>query len=123
VARQGRGFIVANAVMLAAFAAFTAVQWNDPDPVRWMLMYGAAAAACACALYRAVPWPAAAAVGAVALVWGLTLAPGVLAEAPGARLFSPDGMMSPGVEEAREMLGLFIVAAWMAALVVAGRTS
>jgi hypothetical protein len=113
------GLRVANAVLLAAFAAFTAVQWNDPDPVRWMLIYGAAAAACAWALRRPVPWPVAVAVGAVALVWALALAPGVLAESALSRAFSPEGMMSPGVEEAREMLGLLIVAVWMAVLVVA----
>jgi hypothetical protein len=122
-----QGLRVANAVMLAVFAASAVVQWNDPDPVQWMLIYGAAAAACAWALRRALPWPAPAAVGAVALAWALTLVPEVLA-VPGVlgdpalwQVFSPRAMLSSAVEEARERLGLLLVAAWMAVLVAARR--
>ena len=119
--QQSRAFVAANAVMLLAFIGFTGVQWNDPDPIRWMLMYGSAALACALHLYGVLPWMLAAAVGLVALAWAAIWAPGVIVNAPIGQLFTTYRMMSPEIEETREMLGLLIVAAWMAALVAVRR--
>jgi hypothetical protein len=116
---QGRAFLAANSVMLLAFVGATVVQWNDPDPVRWMLMYGSAAAVCALDLFGALPWKLAAAVGGVALIWAAIWAPGVLMTTPIEQLFTTYRMMSPEIEEARELLGLLLVAGWMAALAAA----
>lgn len=121
MAQQSKAFVAANTVMLLAFVGFTAVQRNDPDPIRWMLMYGSAAVACALHLSGVLPWMLAAAVGVVALVWGAIWAPGVITNAPIGQLFTTYQMMSPEIEEAREMLGLLIVAAWMAVLVAVRR--
>jgi hypothetical protein len=33
-------FRVANAVMTLLFLVATFVQYNDPDPIRWMAIYG-----------------------------------------------------------------------------------
>src|SRR5688500_5955901 len=101
-------------LLLYLFSA--AVQGNDPDPLRWIAVYAAAAAACGLALahlHRAARLLAMA-IAAVALVWSLTLMPGVLAAPPSlADLFVP-AMKTVAVEEAREALGLWIVAAGMA---------
>ena len=35
-----------NALALAAFLFSVAVQFNDPDPLRWVAVYGAAAIVC-----------------------------------------------------------------------------
>lgn len=112
-----------NIVMLFVFAGFTAVQWNDPDSVRWMLVYGAAGVACGLHLSGVLPWQFAGAVGASALVWAAIWAPGVMASAPVSQLFTTYRMMSPEIEEARELLGLLIVVGWMALLVAARRRS
>ena len=69
---------VANWVMLAAFLFSVAVQYNDPDPVRWMLIYGLAALACILKLMGRLKWYLPAAVGAAAFGWAASLAPGVI---------------------------------------------
>lgn len=109
--------------MLVLFAFSVVVQVNDPDPLRWMALYGLAAVACALSLVaRARPWfPAL--VGVIALGWAATLAPRVLGNVPFSDMFGAFEMRSTGIEESREMYGLLIVAAWMAAVAVrASRT-
>jgi hypothetical protein len=112
-----RAFTVANAVMLLLFVAFTVVQWNDPDGPLWMLLYGMAAASCALQLAGVLPWRLAAAIGLIALAWAVIWAPGVIAHPALAQMFASYQMMSAPVEEVRELVGLLIVAAWMAMLV------
>lgn len=119
--QQSRVFVAVNTVMLLAFVGSTVVQWNDPDPVRWMLLYGSAALACALHLFGVLPWRLAAAVGVVALVWSAIWAPGVITNAPIGQLFTTYQMMGLEIEEARELLGLLIVAGWMAVLVAVRR--
>lgn len=104
---------VANAVFAALFLLSVVVQYNDPDPIRWMAIYGAALAMCL--LRGRVPWWAPAIVGVVAGIWGLTLVPGVLAEAELADLVRTMKHENHA-EEARELGGLCLVALWTGAL-------
>ena len=110
-------FRVANWVMTAAFLFSVAVQYNDPDPMRWMLIYGLAALACVLKLLGRLRWYLPAAVGATAFGWAASLAPGVIGKTTIGEMFQSFHMINPVVEEAREMGGLFIVAAWMGVLV------
>jgi hypothetical protein len=105
--------------MLAAFALSAVVQYNDPDPLGWILVYAAAAAACATGGRGPGRWLAAT-VGAVALVWSLGLAPGVVGHGRISDAFARMEDHRPIVEETREMLGLALVAAWMAVLALRG---
>lgn len=93
-----------------AFAAFAYLNLNDPDPVRWVLAYGATAVLFACAFLgradrRIIGWYA------VALaIWMCTLFPGMI---DWARLGFPSitGSMQahePHIEVVREFLGLLI---------------
>jgi hypothetical protein len=109
---------VVAAALALAFVVFALLQLNDPDPVGWTAIYGAAALAWGLAAAGRPPWPLAAAVGMVAAAWAATLAPGVIASG---KLRDLAGTMGPGsgAEEARELLGLVIVAVAMAALVLA----
>ncbi len=110
-------FRVANALMTALFAVAVAVQYNDPDPIRWMAIYGAAGALSAWAAVRGgAPFPASVAVGLIALVWGLVTASGVNDRAAFSQMFQSWEMKSPSIEEAREASGLLIAAGWMAVL-------
>jgi hypothetical protein len=66
-------FRYASWAMAALFAICVALQYNDPDPIRWMLIYGAA-------MVISVALPAKRAVsfiglilGAAALVWAVVL--------------------------------------------------
>ena len=95
----------ANAVLCVLFLFAVAVQYNDPDPIRWMAMYGSAAVCCLLALIGRLPRILPAAVGLVALVWAVVLGASVVR-----------GNQPLNSEEGRETMGLVIVAFWMALL-------
>ena len=40
-------FAIANGIMAAMFLLSAVLQYNDPDPLRWIALYAAAALACA----------------------------------------------------------------------------
>jgi hypothetical protein len=108
---------VLDALMAALFALAAVVQFNDPDPVRWAVLYGLSCLLSLGPLFgRRVPPLACAAVGGAALAWGLWW----MAAGPGtgayARMFDAWEMRSMAIEEAREASGLLLVAAWMAAV-------
>ncbi|HSC27336.1 MAG TPA: transmembrane 220 family protein [Vicinamibacterales bacterium] len=112
---------ILSAGMAAVFALGVIVQYNDPDPLRWMLVYGAACAlSCWAAVQRSVPILAASALGLVALVWGLSLEAGVYGRVMPAELVEAWEMKDERVETAREAGGLLIVGAW--AFFLAGRS-
>ena len=115
-------FRIVNSLMALLFAVAVAVQYNDPDPVRWMALYGAA---CLVSLTAAVreraPMLVAAGVGIVALAWGAYWAvTSGTALTLYEHMFDSWEMKDTHIEEAREASGLFIVAIWMA--VVAARS-
>lgn len=102
---------VANAALGLLFVFSVAVQYNDPDPVRWMVIYGLAALACvawerrlASRLRFAVPAVAA----AWAVAWGRTVHLGV----PAWTALTDWQMHAQGSEELRETCGLALVAGW-----------
>ena len=72
---------VAFAAFAVLFALSVAVQYNDPDPLPWMALYGCAAVVAGLAAAKRSMLVPAGVVGLVALVWALTLAP--------SRLFGP----------------------------------
>jgi hypothetical protein len=111
--------------MAVLFAFAAVVQYNDPDPLRWMAVYGLAMLTCVRALAARLPRLLPALVGLGALVWAGTLAPGVVGRVSVGELFQSYGMLSMAVEEGREMGGLLIVAVWMGLLTFAcgGRTA
>ncbi|MCI0421225.1 MAG: transmembrane 220 family protein [Acidobacteria bacterium] len=113
----------ANWVMTATFLFSAAVQYNDPDPVRWMLIYGLGALACILSLRNRLRWQLPAAVGTTALGWAASLAPSVIGKTTFGEMLQSFHMTNTVVEEAREMGGLFIVAVWMAVLTAASASS
>jgi hypothetical protein len=106
-------FRAANAVMALCFLYSAYVQHNDPDPIRWMAIYLAAAVVCVLAVMRKLKWQAALVVTAVAFVWAATLASSVFQHFPTWEDLTTMQMLNVGVEETRELLGLMIVAGWM----------
>lgn len=110
-----------NASLGVLFLFGAAVQYNDPDPLRWMLLYLAAAVACLLAAANRSVWQLAAVTGLVALAWAATLAPGVLGDVRIGELVGAWEMKNERVERGREMGGLLIVFAWMAVLAWTGR--
>lgn len=109
---------VIEVVMALVFASFVAVQYNDPDPLVWMSMYGAAMVVCAWDAVRGAPRWAPLAVAAVATAWAAWLGLSV-ARGDGPIGFGlGQGMLTQRVEETRELGGLVIVAVTMAAVAV-----
>jgi hypothetical protein len=108
----------ANVVMLLAIAFSVVLQFNDPDSLIWIAIYGVAAAACALELSGrgSVGLPGATAVFAFA--WALQLAERALGAVPFSAMFGDWEMQDVRIEEAREMYGLAVVAAWMVVLAV-----
>ncbi|CAN5404489.1 hypothetical protein BH10BAC4_BH10BAC4_02960 [soil metagenome] len=110
---------VANILLSIMFLGFAALQYNDPDPIIWILIYGAMAVDCGMAAFNRyirnlIRLQAA----------GYVLYAGILFHGVIDWLKSPDPsllfndlakMQYPYIEEAREFLGLLIclgVLAW-----------
>lgn len=111
---EGPLWRVADAIFLLLFAFSVVVQVNDPDPLRWIAIYGAAAIACL--VGKQLHWTVPVAIGLVALAWAVTIAPNVLGRVPFREMFQEFEMKNRGVEESREMYGLLLIAFWMAVL-------
>ena len=114
-----RFWTLANGIMLLMFLFSASVQLNDPDPLRWIGIYVAAAVVCGLEIRRRVPAWAAMAVGIIALVWAAGLYYRVH-EVPIISLFAEWEMRDVRIEEAREMYGLTIVAVWMIVIASVG---
>ena len=114
---------VADGLFFLMFLLSVIVQFNDPDPIRWAAIYGAAALVCLLSLIgRVTKWQPLV-VGAIALVWALTIAPRVIGRVDPKSMFSAWEMKSEGIEESREMYGLLIVSFWMALVAVRAERS
>ncbi|HZO14063.1 MAG TPA: transmembrane 220 family protein [Polyangiaceae bacterium] len=109
-------FRVVNAVFALLFVVAAALQYNDPDPLGWTAIYLAAAACCIVALLRPKQLAPSLIVGAIAIVWAAILTPEALAVGELAHIAESMKATRPGIEIMREVLGLCIVAVWMAVL-------
>ncbi|GAB3203167.1 membrane-bound ClpP family serine protease [Pontibacter aydingkolensis] len=87
-----------------AFLSFVAVQYNDPDPLVWMLIYGFAAIICFLAAFNRAPhtllW-----ITAILFITG-----GIYMWPEKYEGLSVGGGDIRNIEEARESLGLFLIA-------------
>ena len=106
-----RLFGVLNLVVAALFAFFSIVQYNDPDPLLWMMIYAIAALACVLFHLDRLPPAAAAGYGLVVFLLGLYLLYRVVSL--GQFFFD---------EEGREMMGAFLITLWMVLLYRRGST-
>ena len=112
---------VAAGVLAVMFVFFAALQYNDPDPVQWMAIYLAAAAAAAMTAAGRARWQVPTLVAAASLVWAVSLVPAAAAHRPSWEHLTTWKMMDPEVEESRELGGLTIVLGCMVALAVSAR--
>jgi hypothetical protein len=113
-----------NYFFLLIFLLCVAVQYNDPDTFRWMAIYGAASLCCFLFAVRKLSSYLAAAVGLIALIWAFLILPDVWGRTiPFKEIFATIHMLSPGVEEVREMGGLLIISFWMLVLFLKSKRS
>ena len=104
---------IANGVISVLFLYFMVVQYNDPDPLFWIICYGVTVVFTLLAMAGIYIWFT----GAVALGYLL----GAVYLVPGwgtdtVMLLLEPKMYRPEVELAREAFGLFICAVWMVVL-------
>jgi hypothetical protein len=102
--------------MALLFLLGAAVQYNDPDPLRWIAIYAAAAVACALGAARRLPRWLPIVTGATALISAVTLAPGAFPNVRIPEMFAAWEMANTRIEEAREMYGLLLIAIYMGVL-------
>jgi hypothetical protein len=103
---------ILNSVLALMFMAFAFLQLNDPDPILWILIYGAMAAVSVMAIFEyyipRLMW----AMAAGYIVYVVILFPGVMEwyNSPDRSLLFDDlaKMQYLYIEEAREFLGLII---------------
>jgi len=113
---------IASAVMALLFFVCVLLQYNDPDPVQWMAIYGAATIACALHARRGrIPAVVPLVVAGAAILWGLFVALDIHGHFEWHHLAESMHAGTPQIEESRESLGLFIVAAWMLVIALGGR--
>ena len=108
-----------NYVMILAFLFSVIVQYNDPDPAVWMLIYGAAMIACILFALGKLPSFLPGITMSIALVWAFSLAAQVIGKVGVSELFQAFEMKDERVEVGREFGGLLIIAFWMSVLTIA----
>lgn len=107
-----------NGLFFLAFCLSVAVQYNDPDPWSWSLLYGAAAGCCLAWQLGKLRWPISALIASAALLWALWLMPQFIGKVEIADIFASLSMKTKDVEEAREAGGALLVFLWMFVLSV-----
>jgi len=90
-----------------------ALQYNDPDPLRWMVMYGAGAVASALLPIKRPAAALALVVGLIALAWAATLIYAVWGQIAVSDLTSKMSEKGGAVEVGREAGGLLIEGIWL----------
>lgn len=116
---------ITNLVLAVMFMLFAFVQINDPDPVLWIVIYGAMAAICVMAAFRYYIKPLLWLLLACFVVYMAILWPGVsewLRQEDKGILFDEGMKMQfPYIEESREFLGLLICAIVLVIQIVRAR--
>ena len=111
-------------IFAVLFTISALLQYNDPDPVRWGLLYASAALAAGC-MARGRPQPLLmAAVAGACASWMTFLWDSIVTfvdRGDWSLLVATMKAGEPLIEESREFLGLAIVAAWCLASLVAAR--
>lgn len=103
------------------FLVCVGLQYNDPDPLQWMAIYGAGALVSLVHALRGRVHPALPVIVAgAAVVWGLYIVTHIHGTVEWHHLAETMHAGTPQIEESRESLGLFIVAAWMAVIALFG---
>ena len=106
-------FKVVSWTMAAYLFVCVALQYNDPDPIRWMLIYGAGALT---SVLLPIKKPAAALallIGMVALAWSFYLIHSIWGLIALSDLTSKMSEKGGAVEVGREAGGLLIEGVWL----------
>lgn len=109
---ESPAFRAVAGLFVALFAFAVLVQFNDPDPVSWSLMYAVACAVSVQAMRRRTPIALATVAAVAAFVWSLSIAARLGRDLLMWASYTHWEMKNGVEEEARECLGLALVAVW-----------
>lgn len=116
---------IVNFVLAIIFLLFAFVQVNDPDPIIWILIYGAMAVLSIMAIFEFYPRKFIIGLLVLYTAYSIVYIPGVmewLKQDNKALLFDDVAKMQyPYVEEAREFLGLLICIIVLVVFVIRSR--
>ncbi len=104
---------IINWILALLWLSFVIVQYNDPDPLGWMLLYGLVVIVCAMAALKKYYKPLIIGGIAVSVIWAATLLPAVIDYFSNHASNEILEHMQPGkifIEEARECFGLILSA-------------
>lgn len=108
-------FRYASWFMAALLALSASLQYNDPDPLRWILIYGAGAIVSAALPHKREAWTVGLLIGLGASVWALVLTLQVWGVIEPADLWRKMSEKGGAVEVGREAGGLWIEGLWLLA--------
>lgn len=110
-----------NLAFALLFVLGAVLQYNDPDPARWIAIYLAAAVSCLVWARHPYAWLAPALVALAAAAWALMIALGMPEWVNPGSMFEPMQSRGGAVELSRELYGLGIIGAYMLWLIPSGR--
>jgi len=114
-----KSIIFLNVVFMIALILSVAVQYNDPDPLLWMVIYGAGGGCCIFFMLNKLHWALPAFIFTGSVFGAGMLLPEVLnGDVSFVDVFKDITMKSKGVEYGREFGGLLIQGTWMGVLTV-----
>lgn len=108
-------FKILGYLMTILFLFAAVVQYNDPDGLLWMGIYGAAAILTVLFILQKISWPTLGIAAAVSLLAAVVVGVAALNEGAIASAFRTWQMHSVGQEKAREAGGLLLTGAWLLA--------
>jgi hypothetical protein len=113
MAPVSRWFKITCWVMAAILALCVVLQYNDPDPLRWMLIYGAGTVITVLLPIHRDAAKLGALAGAAALVWTVMLLIPIWEKVSPSDAFLKMSEKGGAVEELREAGGLAIEGVWL----------
>lgn len=101
-------------ILAIAFLIFAVIQFNDPDPTFWVVLYGAAATVCAMDAFGRFEESATVVVFGICIATAVYFAPAIaewIASPDLSELYGEMKAQKPFIEETRESFGALIAAA------------
>ena len=109
---------ILNLIFLLAFLLAALLQYNDPDPIRWVAIYIAAATLCKLQHFKQITPIFPVLLLIICLAWIGMLVPSLTQGVAWTDILDSLAMKTKAVEEAREIGGLVLVASWSAVIAI-----
>ncbi|MCB1121182.1 MAG: hypothetical protein KJT03_06520 [Verrucomicrobiae bacterium] len=115
---------ILNWILCFLFLLSAGLQYNDPDPIQWMLMWAGAGVACLLFGIKKLPKWVPMAEAVIAICWAGYILPKIISHMVDIHwneVFMQAKMSNLTVEYVREFGGLLIILIWMIVLILQTR--